>query len=397
MVALSVVACLHAVPHHVALGVGHSDMYYGFIGFEEGTHVVGFWLCLERDVEDTLCPSFHGPSLALAEIVDGSPVSKADGSVAIHSEEILAHCRYACLTLIERHPGEACLVAWEVHVAVVIGLEIGNHSQIAGQGVSLPVAVSGVHGYCHLARGVIALYEGAHELELGHAEVVERHIVVGLQLVAHRPRYDTRVVAVTGDEFWHMLLPEIHEVLSACAHILVIPLVVEFVNNENAVLVADVEEAGGVGVMRGAYMVHAKFLHQLYALLYGLRIGRSAECSEGVVVGISLEQHFLAVEYESLSRYYLNGSDTEGALRLVCHATVLSEQLYLCRIEIGVLAVPQLGISDGYGRQSELLAGTIVAVVLQAVVARVYLRALRVEDSELQGYFLLLRAVLHIG
>ena len=55
------------------------------------------------------------------------------------------------------------------------------------------------------------------------------------------------------------------------------PLVVEFVYYQNAVFVAEADKVAAVGIVRGAYMVHAKLFHQFDALLDGFGVGCSTK------------------------------------------------------------------------------------------------------------------------
>ena len=102
-------------------------------------------------------PPLLGPSLTLAEIVYGTPVGKSDDLVEVHSEIVLAHGCNGSLRLIESHPREFSAIAREVHITIVIRLEISNHCKVAGEGIGLPVAIARKHGNGYLARVVISL------------------------------------------------------------------------------------------------------------------------------------------------------------------------------------------------------------------------------------------------
>ena len=84
--------------------------------------------------------------------------------------------------------------------------------------------------------------------------------------------------------------------------------------------------------MRGTYMIHAKLLHQLEAFLYGLGIGRSSKCTERMVVGISFQQYFPAVELHAVFRRELYGANTELIGCLISHCAVFTQQLCFDRI-----------------------------------------------------------------
>ena len=187
MVAHSVVASLHTVPHLVATTVDNGDVNNGFVGLEHASHEICLGLRLKRYVEHALCPTLCGPSLRLAEIVDGSPVGESDDTVEVHLEEVRSHSGHGGLALVERHPREATTIAWEVHIAIVVGLPIGLHGKVAGQRVGIPVAIARMHGHSDKSCGIVTLDECLLQFEHGHAEVVERLVGILLQFVAKTP------------------------------------------------------------------------------------------------------------------------------------------------------------------------------------------------------------------
>ena len=67
------------------------------------------------------------------------------------------------------------------------------------------------------------------------------------------------------------------------------PLVVELIDDEDAILVAKFDKLAAIGIMTGADVVHAKLLHELQALLNGTWIVGSTERSKRVVVGIAFQ------------------------------------------------------------------------------------------------------------
>ena len=76
-------------------------------------------------------------------------------------------------------------------------------------------------------------------------------------------------------------------------------------------------------------MVHAELFHQQDALFDSLRIGGCTEGAECMVVGIALEEHLMAIEFETEVRAELDGADTELVAGLVGHRAVLAQQLGL--------------------------------------------------------------------
>ena len=323
VVAHAVVARLNTIPHHVALLVDDGDVNHRLVGQEEAPHVVSLWLRLQTDVEHALRPSLGGPSLALAQIVDGTPIGQSDDLVEIHLEIVLSHGRDGSLALVERHPGEAPSVAGEVHVAIVIGLHVGNHSQVAGQRVGLPVAIARMHGHRHQSGAVVALHQRLHQPVHGHAEVVVGLVGILLQLVSQAPHHHRGRVAVALHPFGHVLLPQGLEGLSA-ASVLARPLVIQLVDHQHAIFVAQLNEAAAIGVVAGAYVVHAPLLHHHDALLHGAVVGSSTQRPKRVVVGIALEQHLPSVELQAIVGAYLDGAQAKALSGHVhCHALLV--------------------------------------------------------------------------
>ena len=75
-------------------------------------------------------------------------------------------------------------------------------------------------------------------------------------------------------------------------------------------------------------MVHAELLHQTDALLDGLGVVGCAEGSEGMVVGVALEQHLASVELQTVFWSHLDGAYAELVAGLVGHGTVIRQQLH---------------------------------------------------------------------
>ena len=107
------------------------------------------------------------------------------------------------------------------------------------------------------------------------------------------------------------------------------PFVVEFIDHQDAILVTQADEVAAIGIVGGADMVHAKLLDEFQAFLDSLWIGCGTECSECVVVGIALQQHFVAVELQTEVGTELNSAETELVASLVGYRTVVLQQLCL--------------------------------------------------------------------
>ena len=105
------------------------------------------------------------------------------------------------------------------------------------------------------------------------------------------------------------------------------PLVVELVDKQDAVFVAEFDEITAVGIMRGTDVVHAKLLDQFQPFLDGLGVGSRSQSTQCVVVGVALQQHFLAVKLHAEVRPELDGTDAECFASLIGHSPVFAQQL----------------------------------------------------------------------
>ena len=103
------------------------------------------------------------------------------------------------------------------------------------------------------------------------------------------------------------------------------PLVVEFIDEQDAIFVAETDEITAVGVVRSADMVHTKLLNQLQALLDSLGVGRSTEGSQRVVIGIALQDYLLAIKFQSEIRTELYGADAEVIAYLVGNRSIFTQ------------------------------------------------------------------------
>ena len=87
-------------------------------------------------------------------------------------------------------------------------------------------------------------------------------------------------------------------------------------------------------------MVEAKALHGEYLLLDGTRIGCCTKGSQGVMIGVTLEQHFLSVEQESVLGRQFYGTHAEVLTCFVCHSSFLVVERHLGSIEIRMVSRP---------------------------------------------------------
>ena len=148
--------------------------------------------------------------------------------------------------------------------------------------------------------------------------------------------------------------------------------------------------------MGGADMVHAEFLHQFDTLFHGTGIGSSTERTKGVVVGITLEQHFLAVYEQALARNEINLAYTEALGHLVAHGSVFAQQSDCGGIEVGVVAVPKLRIGNVNSGQSKLLSELVVTDTFQLMLLVADHCSVRSRDDHLHGNGILFGLALHV-
>ncbi len=143
-----------------------------------------------------------------------------------------------------------------------------------------------MHRHGHGTGGVILVQQCFLELVGGDAPIVERQIAVALQLIAEAPYHYAGMIAAAFYKFRDILLPQCCPFFSTSGK-LSEPLVVKFIDHENAVAVANIEKILAIGIVGRTDVVEAEFFKHLHTLFYGARIGCRAERSEGVVVGYS--------------------------------------------------------------------------------------------------------------
>ena len=301
----------HTIPcHRLLFATGYTNVHDRLVG-EHRLEQIGLWLGQQRAVEDTVVPSLARPAKALAVVVYHTPIGQAHDTVEIHVEIVRPHHRQVGLALIEDHVGKAPAVAREVHIAIVVSLDVRDHRQVAGQRVGLPVAAARVHGHGDRPRVVVAAQQSAQQTVGRHAPVVERQVGIGLELIAQAPHDDAGVVAVTLYPLRHIVLPVVHPRLPASG-ILCEPLVIELIDDKDAIFVTEAVEVFAIGIVGAADVVEAEVLEQLDALLDGTRIGGGTESTERVVVGNAFEDHLTAVELKAEGGTVFDGTDSEG-------------------------------------------------------------------------------------
>ena len=144
------------------------------------------------------------------------------------------------------------------------------------------------------------------------------------------------MIAVALHPLGYVLLPKAQEVSSASGKLRV-PFIIQLVDHQDAILVAQAQQVLAVRIMRCTNMIEAKALHGEYLLLDGTRIGC---CTKGVMIGITLEQHFLSVEQESVLGRQFYGTHAEVLTCFVSHSSFLVVERHLGSIEIRTVARP---------------------------------------------------------
>ena len=149
-----------------------------------------------------------------------------------------------------------------------------------------------------------------------HAPIIKRQVAVLLQLISQAPEDDRRMISVSLHPLRNILLPEALPFHSASG-ILGEPLIIKFIHHQDAILIAELQEILAIGIMRRADMVHTELLDQLEPLLDGTRISSSTQGTEGMMIGISLQQDLLAIHEQALLRIHFDGTNTERLPDLV--------------------------------------------------------------------------------
>ena len=162
----------------------------------------------------------------------------------------------------------------------------------------------------------------------GNAPIIERQIAVLLQLVTQTPKDNRRMVSISLYPFRNVFLPKALPLHSA-AGILGKPFVVKFIHHQDAILIAKLQEILAIWIMRRADMVHTELLDQLESLLDGTRIGSCTQGTEGMMVGIALQQDLLAIHEQSLLRIQFDGTHAKLFFNLISHLSLLIIECHL--------------------------------------------------------------------
>ena len=192
---------------------------------------------MEGYVEHSLIPSLDRPSHTLTEIVDCSPIGQTYNLVEVHLEKVGSHGSSTCLTLIEYLFGIASGVSWEVHIAVVIGVDLSGNGKRCRYGVGVYVTVAWVHGNSGKTSVVISAKEFFLQFICRHSPIVEGKVGILLEFVAKTPQHDRGMIAVALHPFRNIALP--HSLpFHSTSRILCEPFVIEFIHNEDTIAVA---------------------------------------------------------------------------------------------------------------------------------------------------------------
>ena len=74
------------------------------------------------------------------------------------------------------------------------------------------------------------------------------------------------------------------------------------------------------------------------------------------MVGIALQQHFLAIQFQTKFRAYLDGADTEFLAVGIGGCTILAQEGHLGLIEVRPVKIPQLWVGNCYFLQPNILS-----------------------------------------
>ena len=300
----------------------------GWLVSKHALHEISIWLWLKRKVEHTLIPTLDRPSHTLAQVIDGSPISQTQHLVTVHLIEVWSHRSHTRLALIEGLFRITLHITREVHIAIVVGVYLGSHRQISRDRICLDVAVAGMHGNGRQSGIIITVQQFLLEFISRHAPIIKRQVAVLLQFISQTPEDDRRMISVSLHPLRNILLPEALPFHSA-AGILSKPFVVKFIHHQDAILIAELQEILAVWIMRGADMVHAEFLHQFQPLLDGTRISSSTQGTEGMMIGIALQQDLLAIHQQALLRNDFDGAHTKRLLNLVSNVAFVVIKCHL--------------------------------------------------------------------
>ena len=139
-------ALAHAVPFNITALLLKAEMDDGLVR-EDALGEIGVRLRREVDIEGALCPTGGRPALTLAEIVDSTPIGKADDAVEVHLVVIGPHAHHGGFALVEHHPWEASSVAGEIHISIIICRDVSFIDKGRGQRVGFLRTTARVHGY----------------------------------------------------------------------------------------------------------------------------------------------------------------------------------------------------------------------------------------------------------
>ena len=114
-------------------------------------------------------------------------------------------------------------------------------------------------------------------------------------------------------------------------------------------------------------MIYAVILHQFDALLHRLRVSGSAESAESMMVCVAFQQHFLAIQHETLTRNEAYLTYAEALCHLIAHAAILTKKSDSGGIEVRMLAIPQFCVRNLNGRNAKFLTIAIATDALKVV------------------------------
>ena len=143
---------------------------------EESLHEIGIGLRLKRDIKYPLIPTLYRPPHTLTKIINSTPIGESDDLITIHLEEIRSHGCHTRLTLVECLFWISAAITGEIHIAVVVGVDLGSYGKVGGNGVCINIAVARMHGDCRQTAVVITAEQFTLQLIGRHTPIVERQV-----------------------------------------------------------------------------------------------------------------------------------------------------------------------------------------------------------------------------
>ncbi|OPZ98096.1 MAG: hypothetical protein BWY72_00976 [Bacteroidetes bacterium ADurb.Bin416] len=211
-------------------------------------------------VEKGIGPAFTWPTVGLTPVFDGSPVGQSDHGCLIHPEKGLSQLVGGRLALVDDHIGRVFKVILVVEPPIVETGNFSDRGQLRGCNVYVEggivflhgTATGRKHGHGGGACRVIPFHQHIQHAVGGYPPVVggvTGPILIDLQLVTQAPHDNGRMIAVASDPFDDVTDNHVFPGCTAGPVCGVAPFVVEFIDNQDAVLIGQLQEGCGIGIV----------------------------------------------------------------------------------------------------------------------------------------------------